>query len=189
MTADYDRLLNFVRELTEVYPDPDSGIGRAGLMYQAWSADPLILTTKQPQASDGGHTGKPGSRPPCRLDLWAHVQSCLDVSRELADDLGARLPQGEGWEALLRLPALIMAFDPEDVPRKRTVKRIGQQHSTLRTALGWQEPRADWPDVQCPECHRFKVISARVQQQRVWCRNDECEFHREGALAILAMAA
>jgi hypothetical protein len=61
--------------------------------------------------------------------------------------------------------------------RHRTVARtIGQLHSTLRTALGLQEPRHDLVDGVCPQCQGGRVST---RGQKVWCR--DCDFERSGA--------
>lgn len=61
--------------------------------------------------------------------------------------------------------------------RHRTVARtIGQLHSTLRTALGLQEPRHDLVDGVCPQCQGSRVST---RGERVWCR--DCPFERSGA--------
>jgi hypothetical protein len=190
----------------------DELVGPDGLLNQAWTADTQTLTAKQPQADDaGGHGGKPGSRAPCRDDLWSHVQTTLDEARMLcADELGTYLANDRAEEALRRLPALLEAtmLDCEDclrcqhgtrsglcarncadqatgevlahdcACRHRTIaRRVGQLHSTLRTALGLQEPRVDPHNWSCPKCGGHQMS---VRGDRVWCRSDGCTFARVG---------
>lgn len=202
---DLRRISNLVLELLDSFEEPDAFTTLDGLLTQAWNASPRMLTTKQPQASDGGHTGKPGSRAPVRLDLWAHAQSCWDMARVEADELGKFVNSQDSEIALRALPALLEATIDVDCRncdrctyggqsrctcRHRTVTRtVATHHSTLRTALGWQEPRIDWRDVPCPECKRVGRVSVRKEQERVWCRYDDCDFERTGTLSILAVAS
>lgn len=177
---DIDRCTKIVRELP-------------GLMARAWNADTTTLTQRQAAVDDSGSGsgGKPGSRAPMRLDLMGHVQTTLDEARTLADDLGVFLAGDRGEEALQRLPALLEAtlddcrtcdrcLTDQGVCacRHRTVtKRVGQLASTLRTALGDQEPRHDLQGGECPDCGSGQVS---VRGTRVWCRADGCGFDRRG---------
>lgn len=218
---DIDTATELVRELLDEFPDPETGVALAGLMTLAWDAHPHLLTTRQPQLNDGGHAGKPGSRPPTRLDLWAHVQNALDTSRQEADDLGSFTNGADGEIALRRLPdLLIRTLDdcftcdacnhPYDQETKRctvcrangkpvkhvcecrhraVVRALSWHHSELRTALQFQEPKSDRRDIVCPECGRAGKVSVRLEQQRIWCRHQDCGWERVGAFAVIAMAA
>jgi hypothetical protein len=190
-----------------------------GLLSQAWMASTDTLTARQQQDSDGGHGGKPGSRPPMRLDLLAHVQATLDEARTLCcDELGSYLANDRAEEALGRIPGLLEATRDDcdsclrcqhgardglcaancaddngevvkhecDCRHRTVARKLGQLHSTLRTALGLQEPRHDLVDGVCPQCQGGRVST---RGQKVWCR--DCDFERSGAgfgIGLLAAA-
>lgn len=105
--ADIQRATSLVRELCSQFPHPQTGIGLPGLLAQAWNATPQTLTLRQPESSESPPMGKPGSRPPSRLDLWSHVQRCLDWAREEADQLGKYTNGADGEIALKHLPDLL----------------------------------------------------------------------------------
>jgi hypothetical protein len=74
-----------------------------GLLDQAWTATTDRLTARQQTDTDGSSGGKPGSRPPMRLDMLAHVQTTLDEARTLCcDELGTYLANDRCEEALRR---------------------------------------------------------------------------------------
>lgn len=179
------------------------------LLDQAWTASTDRLTARQQTDDNGSGGGKPGSRPPMRLDMLAHVQTTLDEARTLCcDELGSYLANDRCEEALRRIPGLLEATRQDCLTclrclhgernglceancaddngevvkhvcdcRHRTVARtIGQLHSTLRTALGLQEPRHDLVDGVCPQCQGGRVST---RGERVWCR--DCDFERSGA--------
>lgn len=80
------------------------------LLHRAWSEPAPTLASKQDDSGGGG--GKPGSRPPTRLDRWSHVQTTLDVARQLcADELDVYLASDRAAEALDRIPGLLEATD------------------------------------------------------------------------------
>lgn len=219
---DIQKATAIVYELCDGYAHPDTGTGLPGLLEQAWNPSTETLISRPPSSGDGSSHSKPGSRPPTRLDLWAHVQTTLDKAREEADDLGAYTNGADGEKALRRIPALMEAtlqdcyqceacqhsYDAEthactvchtpdgrfvrhrcDCRHRRLVKLLGYLRGTLLTALEFQEERKDLYQAQCPECGRTGKISVRPDQERVWCRHDDCDFDRTGALAILAVAA
>lgn len=199
---DLIRLTNVVGELLDSYTDPENTV-RTGLLDQAWNANPLMLMAHATEQDESSHA-KPGSRPPGRLDFYAHVQTIWDVSRELADDLGVFFATDLAEDALRRLPSLLEPTMRDcnacdrcqqrdwsrcECRHRQVTRSMGYQHSALLTALGWQEERIDWKDVACPECERHGKISVRKMQQRVWCRWPDCDFYRKGSMAILAVAA
>lgn len=223
MSADSDhrRAQSLVRELCDEFPHPDTGKALPGLLSQAWDAKPQTLTLRQPEASEGGQTGKPGSRPPTRLDLWAHVQRCLDWARTEADELGLYTNGADGEKALRKLPDLIwntlddcddcdaclhpldretyrctLCRDDKFQPVKhvcscrhrKLCRSIAYYHSELRTALRFQEPKRDLRGAQCPECGSRK-ISVRADDERIWCREEACDWERRGRFAIIAEAS
>jgi hypothetical protein len=199
--ADVDtaRLQTLVYELVTRFQHPDTHTALPGLLALAWTPPLGLLASRQP--SEGGSSGRPGSRPPLRLDLLAHAESCLDQARELADDLGFYTNGADGLLALRRLPVLL---EPTFVDcrscdrcllghgncgcRHRIVTHtIAVSHSTLRTALNFQPARIDWRGATCPECGRVGKLS--VRGEAVWCRHSDCSYARTGTFSILAAAS
>jgi len=205
--ADLSRLSGLIADLLDSWYDENENRNLTGLIAQAWHATPEMLTARKPSASDESSGGyrKPGSRPPIRLDLMAHVETTLDEAREWAHDLGSFTNGAEGEKALRRLPALLEATlrDCDGCPKcqgrekakpcecrhRWVTKWAARRHSELATALGHWEPRADLQMAACPRCGRTSSLSVRREAQRVWCRGSGCGWSAEGTMAILAAAS
>ncbi len=217
--ADHDlsHLAGLVADLLDSWYDQGENQTRTGLIDQAWHASPETLMARKPSTVDensGGHC-KPGSRPPIRLDLMAHVETTLDEAREHADALGAFFNSLDGEKALRRLPALLEATltDCRDCCRWCSVRDVkvqcgcrhrqvtawcGRRHAELCTALGYLEPAQRLQQARCPRCRKTNSMLARkgeldargtYSQQRVWCTNAGCGWSADGSLAILAAAS
>jgi hypothetical protein len=207
--AEHDiyRAETVVRELLDEFPHPDTGHALPGLLNQAWNLSNAMLLSKGTQNNEGGGYRKPGSRPPSALllKLMADVQSCLDYAHQTAaDDLGCFVNSGEQITALRRIPALLEATVNDCTECERCyygansvctcrhrliVRRLNKHYATLGADLLYWEHPVEKPLIDCPGCGRAGQVVIRKDQERMYCRYDDCDWHREGIFAILAVAS
>lgn len=205
---------NFVSELLDDFPHPKTGKMLPGLLVQAWGSPILpvshmtLLHSRSEEQGEKGGYRKPGSRPPSAnlLKLMAGVQSCLDTAHQIAaDELGFFVNSSERETALRKLPILLGPTMDEDcfechrcrwgmkeicLCRHRTITRkIGKCYAALGADLQFWEHPVLKPQIVCPGCNRPGQIAIRKDQERMYCRYDDCDWHREGIFGIIALAS
>lgn len=132
--------------------------------------------------SSTGHAGgKPGSRPPLRLDVSGLLTEIAETVHALdlraTDVLGFHSRPGRGIPAvraaLVALPALVEAIearDPGSALPLASYEELDHCRSQARSVLGLDPPLLRF-DAPCPECGERRLAG---RQDVVFCTNRAC---------------